>query len=125
MAKTTLIINEKMPGFNNSIEAAKTHAKKYAELKKRYTNLVVRELIAQKCIPRKPYKEMKVSYEFHEAANGVRDPDNALSAMKFIHDAFVTAGLIEDDDMFHIKFGSIDMDITEKHSVEVSWTVKE
>lgn len=123
MAKTTLVLG-KLPGLNQQIEAAKKGFKKSSEMKKEWTNYVIRELIRQKCVPGKPYDKMVVNYEFHEGMNP-RDPDNQLAGIKFIHDAFVSTGMIEDDNAFHISFGRIETILEEKFSVVVTWTVKE
>jgi len=124
MAKTTLIINEKLPGLNQIVDAAKRGHREYSSMKKHYTNLVIRELIKQKCVPAKPYSKIVVNYEFHEGTNA-RDPDNQLSGIKFVHDAFVSCGMVTDDDTFHIEFGRIESIIDGKFSVIVKWTIEE
>lgn len=123
MVNTTLTLNIKLPGTNQIIETAKTHPKAYATMKKEYTNLVIRELIRQKCVPPKPYAKIHVSYEFHEGRDS-RDPDNALGgAIKFISDAFAATGVIHDDTIYDISFGKIEFIPGSEFYVIVTWEV--
>lgn len=122
MANKTLTLITKLPGFNQIIQAAKTSPQAYSRMKKEYTNLVIRELIHQKCVPAKPYDKIRVSYEFYEKRNEARDPDNALGgATKFISDAFVATGVIHDDTIYDISFGDIEFIPDREFKIVISW----
>ena len=122
MTNTTLTLNTKLPGQNKVIQTAKSKQWAYDKMKKHFTNLVIRELIHQKCVPVKPYDKICVSYEFHEGKDP-RDPDNALAGMKFIHDAFVSAGIIDDDDIWHVSLGKLEFIPGAEYKVVVTWDV--
>lgn len=123
MTNTTLTLNTKLPGTNQIIETSKKHPKAYAAMKKEYTTLVIRELIQQKCVPSKSYKKICVNYEFYEKRNEARDPDNILGgSIKFIHDAMVAVGIIDDDDIYNISFGNINfIPNCENYKIKISW----
>ncbi len=124
MVKKTLILQDiKLPGMNQQIDAAKRSPKAYAQMKKDNTNLIIRELIKQDCVPAKPYKAIRVNYEFYEG-EGPRDPDNCLAGLKFIHDAFVSTGIISDDNIYRIGFGNIGFMPGDEWKIVVTWTVE-
>lgn len=122
MTNNTLTLNTKLPGANQIVKAAKTSPQTYSKMKKEYTTLVIRELIRQKCVPAKPYDKIKVSYTFYEGKDP-RDPDNILAGLKFIHDAFVTTGVTDDDDIWHIAMGGLDFIPCGEFKIVVSWEV--
>ena len=123
MTKTTLTLDMKLPGTNQVIKTCKSSPVGYADDKKRHTKNVVQALIQGGCVPKKPYEHIRVNYVFNESGNP-RDPDNVLMAMKYIHDAFICVGIVDDDDMWHISIGSIGMTAgNQKTSIEVSWEV--
>lgn len=123
MAITTLTLNVKLPGTNQIVKAAKTSPQTYSKLKKEYTTLVIQALIHQKCVPKEPHDKIRVSYKFYEGKNP-RDPDNILAGMKFIHDAFVTTGIVEDDDIWHIAMGGLEFIPCGEFKVVVSWEIE-
>ena len=89
-------------------------------MKRECTTLVIRELIRQKCVPKTPYDKICVSYKFYEGKDP-RDPDNIMAGMKFIHDAFVATGVIDDDDIWHVSIGGVEFIPGGKFKIVVSW----
>lgn len=120
MTNKVLILNEKLPGANQIIKAAKKSTWEYSQMKKKYTTLVIRELIRQKCVPATPYEKICVSYEFYEGKDP-RDPDNILAGLKFIMDAFVATGVIEDDNIWTVSMGGVKFIPGGEFKVVVSW----
>jgi len=104
METLKLVLARKMPGLNSLLHASK---KEQADMKREYTAYVVKELMMQKCVPRETYAHIKINAVFHETQDG-RDPDNLLVAFKYINDAMICAGLIDDDAMAQISFGSLE-----------------
>ena len=100
-------IDTKLPGLNQLIESAKKDPHVYARLKKKYTKLVIREIIRQNCVPYRPYDHVRISITYYEEGSD-RDPDNINAAMKFICDAIEITGIVTDDNIHHISFGAID-----------------
>ena len=107
----TLELNYGLPGLNKFIKTAKISVKRrgkraingiaYALMKKKYTQMVEAELIAQDCIPDEPFDYIDVEFTWIEAAHP-RDPDNVRAGSKFILDAMVNRGVIPDDTMRYI-----------------------
>jgi Holliday junction resolvase RusA-like endonuclease len=60
------------------------------------------ELIAQECIPDKPFQMIDIEFIWTEKGRG-RDPDNMRTAAKFCIDAMVNQGIIPDDSMKYVK----------------------
>ena len=123
--KKTLRLKTKLPGTNQVIADTKNSRWSYDKTKKKLTNSIIRELIAQKCVPSTPYEKIRVSYDFYEKSNGSRDPDNILMGLKYVHDAFVAVGLIEDDTIWHIELGTFNFSVCGDFKVIVSWEVIE
>lgn len=48
-----------------------------------------------------------ISYEFHWKDKRKRDMDGLLSAAKAWQDGFVDAGILIDDDAYHLSIGSV------------------
>ncbi|MHA1287081.1 MAG: hypothetical protein ACTSPB_06700 [Candidatus Thorarchaeota archaeon] len=121
MVKKTLILeNIKLPGTNSITSGTK---RDYARIKKEKTNMIIQELIKQNCVPVKPYKAIRVSYQFYEGENP-RDPDNCLAGLKYVHDAFVSTGIVPDDNMYRIGLGSFSFTPGDEWKVVVTWTVE-
>ena len=121
--KKTLRLKTKLPGTNQVIADTKNSRWSYDKTKKKLTNSIIRELIAQKCVPSTPYEKIRVSYKFYEGENP-RDPDNILMGMKYIHDAFVSTGIVEDDNIWCVSLGGIEFIPGNKFKVVVSWEVE-
>jgi len=118
-----LILDMKLPGTNQVISDTKAHRWSYDKMKKKVTTMIIRELIQQKCVPTKPYDKIKVSYQFFEGKD-CRDPDNILFGMKFVHDALVVVGIVEDDTLWNIGIGELEfIPGNADYKVVVSWTV--
>lgn len=121
----TLTLDMKLPGTNQVLQLTKAHRWDWDKLKKKVTTSVIRALIQQKCVPPEPYRKIRVSYKFYEKADGARDPDNILFGMKFISDAFVAVGIVEDDDIWHVELGTFNFIPCGEFKVEVSWEIVE
>lgn len=65
-------------------------------MKKKYNDLIVATIVDGGCVPDTPHKLVDVTCTWHE--NGKkRDPDNVMAGIKFVLDAMVNAGVIEND----------------------------
>ena len=102
MASNELVLEFGLPGLNEIIKAAKRHHMAYAAMKKKYTQMVEAELIAQGCIPMTPYTTVEVGFQWIEGGRA-RDPDNIRVGAKFVLDAMVNIGVIKDDSMKYVK----------------------
>ena len=112
MANNELVLSFSLPGLNEIIKAAKIPTRQrgkrtppgmaYASMKKKYTELVEAELIAQDCIPDEPFSEIDIEFIWTEKGRS-RDPDNIRMGAKFILDAMVNRGIISDDSMKYVK----------------------
>ena len=70
MTNNELILKFGLPGLNEIIKAAKRHHMAYASMKKKYTQAVEAELIAQGCIPKKPYQNIDIEFIWIESGQG-------------------------------------------------------
>lgn len=86
-----IIIPGEMPGMNEIIKAAKSHYGQYSKMKKTNTELVT--WVAKK-VPKKERVFLDITWY---CKNKRRDPDNVASAVKFIWDGLVEAGVIKND----------------------------
>ena len=121
MTEKKLDLHFGLPGLNEIIDAAKRSPHTYATLKKTYTRLVADELFVQDCIPDMPYEKMYLYFTWIETAQHRRDPDNVRAGAKFILDAMVQVGMIEDDSISHVKLLRDSFRIGESRAVVVSW----
>lgn len=101
MIRTSIIVEGGFPSLNDVIRDAKKHHMAYAKLKKEHTERVERILIDNNCVPLRPYDDVCVSFLYGETKKR-RDPDNITVAQKFILDAMVNVGMIEDDTRDHV-----------------------
>lgn len=92
-----LEIPGRLPGFNEIIEAAKSHFGEYAQMKETYTEMVA--WLAKK-LPK--YGKVNITIIWYEP-NEKRDPDNVQAGCKFILDGLVKAGTIPNDTRRYIK----------------------
>lgn len=94
--KFFLRVNKKFPGMNEILAYAK--AKRggpgYARIKRECTEEVISAFNGT--IPFLNCSKIYPVFNWH-VANKRRDPDNIAVAVKFIFDAFVTAGIIKND----------------------------
>lgn len=89
MPKFTIV--GKLPGLNEVISANRSHYHKGAKLKRAAQAIIAPQL------PRRPIPGCN-HYRFTwYAKDKRRDPDNIASAQKFILDAMVAGGIIEND----------------------------
>lgn len=89
----------KLPGLNEIIQEAKKGKGKYqpyAEMKRQYTDEIT--WLAKK-LP--SYGRVDIEITWHEP-NIKRDPDNIMVGQKFILDALVHAGTIQNDNQKYI-----------------------
>ena len=86
-----LVIPGEFPGLNKIIDAAKAHYHKYRELKEVNTERIT---WPAKKLPE--YQSVKLNITWY-CKNRRRDPDNIASAVKFIFDGLVEAGVIKND----------------------------
>jgi len=123
---TNLTIYGKFESLNKILAAAKSSPEKCAALKRNSTKTCVQALIHSGCVPKTPYDTVRISYTFHEKRGSPRDPDNILSGFtKSFLDAMVCTGVIEDDDIYTVKYGSVDFVPDAKDfRVEISWEVE-
>ena len=130
MTEKQLKLDFGLPGLNEILKTAKIPTRQhgklvpgmaYARMKKKYTGLVADELLVQDCIPDPPYEKMHIYFSWTETAQHCRDPDNIRVGAKFVLDAMVQVGMIEDDTMEHIRLLRDSFLIGESRKVEVSW----
>lgn len=98
-----LVLDRKMPGLNQVLHASK---KEQAMMKREFTAYVSRELNKQGCVPDVTYSHIQINAVFYETQEG-RDPDNLLVAFKYINDALICVGMVDDDSISQISFGSL------------------
>lgn len=121
MAHKQLHLTLGLPGLNEIIAASKKSPFAYARMKKKYTRIVADDLLVQDCIPEEPYEKMYLNFAWTETAQSCRDPDNVRVGAKFVLDAMVQMGLIEDDTGNHVRLLRDSFLIGTFRSVEVSW----
>ncbi len=88
-----LVIPGELPGLNEIIAISKEHWAKYAEEKHNCTEEIA--YLAKSQIKRK-YKKVDLTFIWY-CKNRKRDKDNIIAGQKFIIDALVQAGVIEND----------------------------
>ena len=89
-----IVVPGEMPGFNEIVKAAKQGRGKYQpynDMKKEYTDTVT---WLSKKIPSKDKIFLDITWIEKDKR---RDPDNIASAVKFIWDGLVGAGVIKND----------------------------
>lgn len=121
MTNNELTLSFGLPGLNEIIKVAKAHHMAYASMKKKHTQAVEAELIAQDCIPTKPYESVEIGFAWTEGGRA-RDPDNIRVGAKFVLDAMVNRGVIKDDSMKHIKILRDEFMKGKERAVTVRWT---
>lgn len=86
-----IVIPGRMPGFNEIVKAAKSHYHQYNNMKRENTEIVAWN---SKKIPKQKRIFLEITWV---EQNMLRDPDNIASAVKFIWDGLVAAGVIPND----------------------------
>lgn len=89
-----MVIEGRMPGLNEYVEAERTNRYVAAKMKKQWTNLV-RDIAI---LTREPRHNRKQDVHFHWVEpNRLRDKDNIDFAKKFIFDGLVKAKVLPND----------------------------
>lgn len=92
----SFVIDHGLPTLNEIIKASKRHWGTYSAMKKKYNDFIVSTITGAGCIPDTPHQRVDVTCTWHE--NGKkRDPDNVMAGIKFVLDAMVSVGIIEND----------------------------
>jgi len=121
MVTNHLVISFGLPSQNDVIKIAKRHYMAYASVKKKNTKLIEAELIAQGCIPDKPYSRIDIECVWIETGRS-RDPDNILcGGLKPILDAMVNQGIIEDDSIKQVNRITATFEQGKERAVIVRW----
>lgn len=130
MVNNELVLSFSLPGLNEIIKAAKTPTRQrgkravpgmaYASMKKKYTQMVEAELIAQECIPDKPFQMIDIEFIWTEKGRG-RDPDNTRVGAKYVLDAMVNQGVIPDDSMKYVKLLADKFAKGKERGVTIRW----
>ena len=90
-----LIIKGTLPGLNEYISAERANKHAAAEMKRKYQSAIMKYI--KKCLgPWKPKTPVWMRYTWYEKDRR-RDKDNISFARKFIQDALVKAGTIQND----------------------------
>ncbi len=109
-----------LPGLNEILAAAKKSPYQYAAMKKKYTQRISEELLVQGCRPVSPYKRIWLTITWFESKKK-RDPDNVRAGVKFLLDAMVASGVIEDDGIENIDSLSDAFEQGDKRAVQAVW----
>ena len=120
MANNELTLSFGLPGLNEIIKVAKAHHMAYATMKKKYTHAAEMELIAQGCIPDKPFKMIDIEFTWIESGRA-RDPDNVRVGAKFVLDAMVNKEVIPNDTMEYVKLLTDKYAKAKERNVIVKW----
>ena len=89
-----LTLDFKLPSLNDYVEACRTHWSKGASFKKKIERDIIFEAKASKI---QRITGPCVVYIDYQEKNKMRDVDNVYSANKYVLDALVTAGVLEND----------------------------
>ena len=88
-------IRGRLPGLNEYISAERANKHAAAEMKRKYQSVIMKYI--KKCLgPWKPKTPVWMHYTWYEKSRR-RDKDNISFARKFIQDALVKAGTIQND----------------------------
>lgn len=109
-----IFVPGKFPTLNELIGLAKRHWGAYAGVKKKHT-----KTFAQAFADFKPAsKKITVQLTWYEPTRR-RDPDNVMSAVKFVMDGLVEAGVIENDNFLWVDRIIHQFFICDRQGVEV------
>ena len=125
MVNNYLVLSFGLSSQNDVIKTAKRHYMVYAAMKKKHTKMVGDELVAQGCIPDKPYPRINIECVWIESGRS-RDPDNILcGGLKPILDAMVKQGVIVDDSIKQVNRITATFEKGEERAVIVRWSKTE
>ena len=104
MNKNHFVIEYRLPGLNEYTQENRTHAQEGAKVKRETENIITTFImIAKRRGTLKPTPApVRVNIEWHESTRK-RDPDNIVFAKKFILDALVKCGIIQNDTQKYIR----------------------
>lgn len=120
MANNELLLSFSLPGLNEMIATARSNRYASAKQKKKYTQAVEAELMAQDCIPDTPFAAIEIEFIWTEKGRG-RDPDNIRCGAKYVLDAMVNQGIIPDDSMKYVKLLADKFRKGAERGVSVKW----
>ena len=98
------LIKHKLPSLNEYTAACRTHANKGGKFKREIEEVIgwsIKQALTSKAL-RKPSGAVMVRFEWHERTKK-RDADNIAFSKKFILDALVKCGVLEDDSRKYVK----------------------
>ena len=99
MESITFFLDFPLPTMNEMIQTARGNKFAAAAQKKKYTNMVAWEIMAQ--TPTVSFDAISIDITWIETKKK-RDPDNVFAAVKFICDGIVAADVLKDDDRDHV-----------------------
>lgn len=104
MDKNYFVIEYRLPGLNEYTNDNRSHAQEGARVKRETENIIMTFItIAKRRGTLKPTPApVRVNIEWHEKTRK-RDPDNIVFAKKFILDALVKCGIIQNDTQKYIR----------------------
>lgn len=98
------IIKQKLPSLNDYTAACRSNKYQGAKFKAEIEEAIswyIRQALSSETL-RKPQGAVIIRFEWHEKTKK-RDADNIASAKKFILDALVKMGVLEDDSRKYVK----------------------
>lgn len=117
-----LIIPGRLCGLNEYISAERANKYKAAKMKRESEDIVI--LAARNCLRGVKIKNpVEMHYTWVEP-NNRRDRDNIAFAKKFVQDALVSIGVLEDDDHKHV-VGFSDRFQTDKNNPRIEVLIRE
>ncbi len=117
-----MTIPGKLPGLNEYICAERANKYKAAKMKRASEDIVI--FAARNCLRGVNIKKpVEMHYTWIEQSNR-RDRDNIAFAKKFVQDALVSIGVLEDDDHKHV-VGFTDRFQTDKNNPRIEVLIKE
>jgi len=121
MTNNYLVLSFGLSSQNDVIKTAKRHYMAYATMKKKHTKMIGDELVAQGCIPDKPYPRIDIECVWIESGRS-RDPDNIMcGGLKPILDAMVNQGVIVDDSIKQVNRITATFEKGKERAVLVRW----
>ena len=119
MESITFFLDFPLPTINDMIRTARGNKFAAAAQKKKYTNLVAWEIMAQ--TPTTVFEAVSLDVTWIETKKK-RDPDNVFGAAKFILDGMVAADVINDDDRDHVAAITNRIAVSDSRGVSVKVT---
>ena len=95
-------IYSSFPSQNDIIRVNRAHPLSYGVMKEKYCEIACEAIKSQIDMTECPIKRIEVVFVWYEVRKFARDPDNIQGGDKFIMDALVEAGVIEDDSLIQV-----------------------